>query len=84
MLPSSLSRCRSRPRHRCSPHEKAAYADAATVEFVRPGLTITVNRAQIASDGTITVVYTLTDPDGLQLDATGVTTPGTISDPNSD
>ncbi|PWU03118.1 MAG: hypothetical protein C5B51_19505 [Terriglobia bacterium] len=62
-----------------SPREKAYYTDAATVEFVRPGLTITVNGAQIAPDGTITVVYTLTDPAGLPLDAAGVTTPGTIS-----
>ena len=62
-----------------SPHEKAFYADEATVEFVRPGLVITINQAQIASDGTITVVYTLTDPQGLPLDASGVTTPGTIS-----
>lgn len=62
-----------------SPHEKAFYADAATVQFVRPGLNITINSAQIAQDGTVTVVYTLTDPAGLPLDATGVTTPGTIS-----
>src|SRR5580700_8668303 len=62
-----------------SPHEKAFYADSATVEFVRPGLTITANSAAIASDGTITVTYTLTDPNGLPLDSAGVTTPGTIS-----
>ncbi len=61
------------------PHEKAFYADAQTVEFVRPGLTITITGATIGPDGTITVNYTLTDPSGLPLDATGVTTPGTIS-----
>jgi OmcA/MtrC family decaheme c-type cytochrome len=66
-------------KHPYSVHEKAAYADPATVEFVRPGLTITINSATIASDGTITSVYTLTDPSGLPLDATGVSTPGTIS-----
>ena len=66
-------------RYQYSPHEKAAYADATTVDFVRPGLVITINQAQIASDGTITVVYTLTDPNGLPLDAGGVTTPGTVS-----
>ena len=66
-------------RYQYSPREKAFYADPATVEFVRPGLTITINSAQIAADGTITVVYTLTDPGGLPLDAAGVTTPGTIS-----
>ena len=66
-------------KHPYSPHEKAAYADAATVDFIRPGLVITINQAQIASGGTITVVYTLTDPNGLPLDAAGVTTPGTIT-----
>jgi OmcA/MtrC family decaheme c-type cytochrome len=66
-------------RRAYSPREKAYYTDPATVEFVRPGLTITVNGAQIAADGTISVVYTLTDPAGLPLDAAGVTTPGTIS-----
>jgi len=46
---------------------------------VRPGLTITITSATIASDGTITAVYTLTDPSGLPLDAGGVSTPGAIS-----
>jgi OmcA/MtrC family decaheme c-type cytochrome len=59
--------------------QKAFFADANTVQFVRPGLTITINSAQIAADGTITTVYTLTDPNGLPLDAAGATTPGTIS-----
>jgi OmcA/MtrC family decaheme c-type cytochrome len=53
--------------------------DAQTVEFVRPGLTITINSAAIAANGTITVTYTLTDPNGLPLDTTGITTPGTIA-----
>jgi len=61
------------------PREKAFYAADSTVEFVRPGLTITVNQAKIASDGTISVTYTLTDPAGLPLDMTGITTPGVIS-----
>jgi OmcA/MtrC family decaheme c-type cytochrome len=69
----------SAPRKPYSPHEKAFYADAQTVEFVLPGLTITANSATIASDGTITVGYSLTDPTGLPLDAAGATTPGTIS-----
>jgi OmcA/MtrC family decaheme c-type cytochrome len=54
-------------------------ADAQTVQFVRPGLTIKILSAKIASDGTITVVYTITDPAGLPLDNTGVNTPGTVS-----
>src|ERR1700722_11207782 len=62
-----------------SSHEKAFFADQASVEFVRPGLAITINSAQIASDDTISVAYTIADPGGLPLDAAGVTTPGTIS-----
>ena len=62
-----------------TPREKAFYADAASVQFVRPGLTVTVNSAKIAGDGTITAVYTLTDPSGLPLDAAGITTPGTMN-----
>jgi OmcA/MtrC family decaheme c-type cytochrome len=59
-------------------HEKAYYADKALVQFVRPGLTITVNSAQITSGGTISVTYTITDPMSLPLDATGVSTPGAV------
>ena len=52
---------------------------AASIDFVTPGLVITINSAAIASNGTITVTYTLTDPNGLPLDATGATTPGVVS-----
>jgi len=54
--------------------------DKATfLDFVTSGLVITINSAAIASNGTITVTYTLTDPNGLLLDATGATTPGVVS-----
>ncbi len=66
-------------KHQYSPQDKAFYMNASDVEFIRPGLVITINSAQIASDGTITTVYTLTDPGGLPLDAAGVTTPGAIT-----
>ena len=69
----------SAPRNPYSIHEKAYFADATSVEFVRPGLTITVNSAAVAPNGTITVTYTLTDPFGLPLDAAGVYTPGLVS-----
>jgi OmcA/MtrC family decaheme c-type cytochrome len=62
-----------------SPREKAYYADPRVVQFVRPGLTVTILSANIASDGTISVVYTITDPAGLTLDNTGVGTPGVVS-----
>jgi OmcA/MtrC family decaheme c-type cytochrome len=62
-----------------SPHSKAFYADQALVDFVRPGMVITINSASITSAGVISVIYTLADPTGLPLDAAGVTTPGAIS-----
>src|SRR5579863_1377245 len=60
-------------------HDKAYYADPKLLSFVNPGLVITINSAKIATDGTISVTYTLADPNGLPLDATGATTPGVIS-----
>jgi OmcA/MtrC family decaheme c-type cytochrome len=62
-----------------TPHEKAFYADPSVIEYVQPGLTITVVSAKIASDGTISVDYKLTDPNGAALDKLGVSTPGPIS-----
>ena len=62
-----------------SPRDKAYWADKALVDFVNPGLNITINSASISSAGVISVTYTLTDPKGLPLDASGATTPGPIS-----
>lgn len=61
------------------PHDKAAYTSPVIIDFLRPGLVITINSATMASDGTITAVYTLADPSGLGLDAAGVYTPGPIT-----
>ena len=58
------------------PREKAFYARKPWSHFVRPGLAIKIDSAQIAADGTISVTYSVTDPEGLPLDITGVTTPG--------
>src|SRR5277367_1600140 len=66
-------------KHQYSPREKAFYADPALVDFVNPGLMITINSASISSAGVISVTYTLTDPNGLPLDATGATTAGVVS-----
>ncbi len=66
-------------KHQYSPRDKAYYADPALVEYVSPGLNIKITSASIASSGAITVNYTLTDPNGQPLDATGETTPGPIS-----
>src|SRR5665213_4595577 len=66
-------------KHEYSPREKAFFADPALVDFVRPGLVITINSAKISGAGAISVTYTLTDPMGLPLDAAGVTTPGIVA-----
>ena len=47
-----------------TPHDKAYYASEATVNFVRPGLTLKIVSANIAQDGTISVDYKITDPKG--------------------
>lgn len=62
-----------------TPREKAFYADQATVNFVRPGLVFNILGATVATDGTVKVHFTMTDPKGLGLDRTGVVTPGTVS-----
>jgi OmcA/MtrC family decaheme c-type cytochrome len=60
-------------------HDKAYYADANTVSFVRPGLNITIVSAKVATDGTISVDYKLTDPKNQPLDQAGIVTPGAVS-----
>jgi len=65
-----------------SPREKAAYAPAAAVQYVNPGLKFTIVSAKIASDGTISVDYKVTDGSaapGLPLDTAGILTPGAVS-----
>ena len=70
--------------NRC--HEPILYAknqgflaDEKLVSFVRPGLVIKIDSAQIASDGTISTVFRTTDPMGVPLDREGILTPGVIS-----
>jgi OmcA/MtrC family decaheme c-type cytochrome len=67
------------PKRNFTPREKAFFADAATVAFVRPGLVFTITSAQIAADGTITATISIADPQGLPLDRAGVTTPGAVA-----
>ena len=61
------------------PNEKAAFADPRTISFVRPGLNILINSAEVAADGMIGVSFALTDPRGLPLDREGISTPGAIA-----
>jgi OmcA/MtrC family decaheme c-type cytochrome len=58
---------------------KAKQATPRDLDFVTPGLVIAINSAAVAANGAITVAYTLSDPNGLPLDASGATTPGVVS-----
>ncbi|HML17351.1 MAG TPA: OmcA/MtrC family decaheme c-type cytochrome [Bryobacteraceae bacterium] len=69
----------SAPRATFPKTDKAHYKDQATLDFVLPGLVVTINSASIASNGTIQTNFTLTDPSGLVLDRLGVNTPGAVS-----
>ena len=62
-----------------TPYEKAYYADPSVIAYVQPGLVITIAAANIASDGTISVNFNLSDPTGAPLDRSGASTPGSIS-----
>lgn len=62
-----------------SVHDKAYYAPQALVEYVNPGLVFKIVSANMASDGTISMDYKVTDPNGLPLDLSGIQTPGLIS-----
>src|SRR5579863_3909009 len=60
--------------------EKMKFTTDATQNFPgASGLVLTIKTASIASNGTISVTYSLADSSGLPLDSTGATTPGTIS-----
>ena len=59
--------------------DKASFAAPDLVAFVHPGLVVKITGASIAPDGTITANVTVTDPQGLPLDVTGVTTPGAVT-----
>jgi OmcA/MtrC family decaheme c-type cytochrome len=56
-----------------------ASAAQAAVEYVNPGLAFSVVSAKIASDGTITVDYKITDGTNLPLDLNGILTPGAVT-----
>ena len=62
-------------------HLANSSSSQATVEYVNPGLVFTVVSAKIASDGTLSVDYKITDgaSTGLPLDINGVLTPGAVS-----
>src|SRR5271170_3557039 len=63
----------------CLTAQTRKHQEASSIDFVTAGLVITIDSASISSSGVISVTYTLADPDGLPLDATGATTPGVVS-----
>jgi OmcA/MtrC family decaheme c-type cytochrome len=62
-----------------SNHLVRSSSPQAAVEYVNPGLNFTVVSASIASNGTITVDYKITDGTSLPLDLSGILTPGAVS-----
>ena len=67
---------------RFTPHDKAYFAPEAMVQYVNPGLNFSVVSAKIASDGTISVDFKVTDTTtstALPLDIAGIQTPGVVS-----
>jgi len=69
----------SESKYSFTKRDKAYYADATVINFVRPGLAFKITSATIAQDGTITARVLVTDPQGLPLDRNGVNTPGAVS-----
>jgi OmcA/MtrC family decaheme c-type cytochrome len=59
--------------------DKAFYADPQAVNFVRPGLVVTILSVTQAADGTLQADIKIADPLGLPLDRMGVNTPGAVS-----
>src|ERR1700730_3304898 len=69
----------SEGKYTFSKRDKAYFADANIINFVRPGLVFKVASASIASDGTIKARVWVTDPKRLPLDRLGINTPGQVS-----
>jgi OmcA/MtrC family decaheme c-type cytochrome len=59
--------------------QKEHYLSKAEVEYIRPGLTITVNSVTIGDDRRPVVDLTYTDDLGVPLDRAGRLTPGAVS-----
>lgn len=59
--------------------DQASFGQSSIIDFVRPGLVLNVLSASIAADGTMSARVSLTDPQGLQLDPSGVATPGAVT-----
>lgn len=69
----------SGPGNPFRPADKAFYADEATVAFVRPGLTATITKVEVAQEGTVKAWVKFQDPKGVPLDRDGIQSPGAIT-----
>jgi OmcA/MtrC family decaheme c-type cytochrome len=69
----------SAPKPAFNKHKKAFYLDEKDINYLRPGLKLTILTGAVAADGTVTATYKVTDPLGVPLDIAGVETPGPIT-----
>jgi OmcA/MtrC family decaheme c-type cytochrome len=69
----------SRPTNPFNPKQKAYYLTEEQLSFIRPGLVFKITGVTVGNDGVVRVRFTMTDPRGLPLDRTGITTPGVVS-----
>ena len=65
--------------HTFTARDKAFYADARTISFVRPGLDLKIASAEVAADGTIRATVRIADPKGVPLDREGIVSPGSVA-----
>lgn len=61
------------------PTDKAFYADEIQASFIRPGLTATISKAEIAADGTVKAWVKFVDAKNQPLDRAGIDPPGAIT-----
>jgi OmcA/MtrC family decaheme c-type cytochrome len=81
--PAGRSRAAASPtaptQPRFGPTQVEAFASAADIAFIRPGLKIIVNSVTIGSDRKVVVDFNLTDSLDQPIDRLGKTTPGPVS-----
>ncbi len=75
MLPTTAAREEERQRY--APTQKEFYLDSAQLAFIRPGLKIEIQKAEIAGD-TARVTLRISDDKGSPLDRAGIATPGVV------
>ncbi|MBI3683876.1 MAG: OmcA/MtrC family decaheme c-type cytochrome [Acidobacteria bacterium] len=61
-----------------SPIEKEYYVDGKDLAFIRPGLKVAIQRAEIAGE-TARVTFRIVDDRDVALDRSGIQTPGVVS-----